>query len=360
MGTSTEGQTSQRRDLIEDDTRTTSVTERWTSDEQHLQCNRCSTYKGHHQGWANGRVSAPGTELRDTFSSCTGNSCTEEGERCDDEGASVYSDRPMLLVSSGSTNSQIITEAACKHQSQQPSDAGKSAQSESFVEPRETSPTSNTANFGCSFASQDAVEEGVQSSPRPDRQNEKTPTSPGTQDETQRMEHGHTSPPWPSTPPSTDSSPSRPSITSMALRALDAISVFLGSILTILIVESRRRSGNHSLPFLQHLPPRLTDSLPLLFGLWSLIGLSHILRSPKYWPESGLVAGAVSLGTGAWFGPDVMIDTLIVTAYLSLLVAKMVDDVRGTRPRTLGVPVLPVYGQDCKGEKEGPGSTQRG
>ncbi|KAK0613359.1 hypothetical protein B0T14DRAFT_569419 [Immersiella caudata] len=133
----------------------------------------------------------------------------------------------------------------------------------------------------------------------------------------------------------------------------DTVSLLFGYLYTIMIIKSRRPpedSWRAGLPLMEQLPSSLehpaTFIAILQFTIWSLLGILHSLRSPRYWPECGLVAGAVSIATGAWYGVATMIDTIIITAYLSLVVAKAVEWASAWRTRPSGV-VLPLSMQDA-------------
>jgi hypothetical protein len=308
MGTSTERQTSPQRDPGEHRTRTLGETERRTSD----------------------------FEATRPFYDWTPSS----------------SDGRMPQLSSGSPNTQVISKTRSHHPC-----LGEE-RIRSFVGGREEAST--TAAIWCSVMDP-ADQETAQGNFNRGRRKENAPEEAVMIDNIWRLEHLHKAlvsiPSRPSTMLSSPRcSPPRRSTTGIALKAADWIGHLFGYILTGAIVNSRR-SSDHSwsmdLPLMKQLSPGLTDPPPhlalLQFAVWSLIGISHIPRSPRYWPECGLVACAISTGTGAWFGLDTMVDALIVTAYLSLLLATAVDWASG-RIQSSGV-VLPLSEQDCRGEK---------
>lgn len=123
--------------------------------------------------------------------------------------------------------------------------------------------------------------------------------------------------------------------------------------MTIPIVNFRHADRDHCwlmvLPLMEQMPRSFTfPPTPLAsiqFIVWSLIGILHLLRTPLYWPDCGLVAIAVSIAAGAWFGLDIMIDTLIITAFLSLVFAKGIELVSGGKTRSSRA-VLPLSKRD--------------
>jgi hypothetical protein len=143
----------------------------------------------------------------------------------------------------------------------------------------------------------------------------------------------------------------------VALHMGDVVSLLLGYASTIIIVKSHQHPEDGwwaSLPLMEQLPSTLKHpSAPLMacqFTIWCLVGIFHLLRSPRYWPHCGIVAGAVSTAMGAWYGAATMIDTVIITAFLSLVVAKAIDWAPERRIRPAGA-VLPLSQQDCEDEK---------
>jgi len=136
-------------------------------------------------------------------------------------------------------------------------------------------------------------------------------------------------------------------------RITELASLLLGYILTVTVINSCHPDNGWlvDLPLVQLLPSSFTRPSPLImllqFMSWSLIGIFHLLQSPRYWPECGLIANAVSIAVGAWFGLRAMLDSLIITAFISLLVAKTIEWVSESRA-TSGGGLLPLSEQDRK------------
>jgi len=133
----------------------------------------------------------------------------------------------------------------------------------------------------------------------------------------------------------------------------DLTSLFLAYVLTIAIISSQHPDNGWlvDLPLMELLPSSFTHPSQLVMLLqftgWSLIGILHLFRSPRYWPECGLVAIVVSIAVGGWFGLQAMLDSLIITAFVSLLVAKAIEWVSKNRaPSVRGI--LPFAEQDGK------------
>jgi len=58
--------------------------------------------------------------------------------------------------------------------------------------------------------------------------------------------------------------------------------------------------------------------------IYSAAGVSQVVREPKYWTESGLVAVLFSLVVGAVYGVQLMVDALVVGGSLSLICCKTI------------------------------------
>ncbi|KAK4444444.1 hypothetical protein QBC34DRAFT_184436 [Podospora aff. communis PSN243] len=143
----------------------------------------------------------------------------------------------------------------------------------------------------------------------------------------------------------------------VALCMSDVVSLLMGYASTIIIVKSHQHLEDGwwtSLPLIEQLPSSLKHPSALLlacqYTIWCLIGIFHLLRSPRYWSQCGTVAAAISTAMGAWYGAAAMIDTVLITAFLSLVVAKAIDWAPQWRIPPAGV-VLPLSKQDCKDEK---------
>ncbi|KAK0639169.1 hypothetical protein B0T16DRAFT_237709 [Cercophora newfieldiana] len=138
------------------------------------------------------------------------------------------------------------------------------------------------------------------------------------------------------------------------IRIADLTSLLFGYVLTITTVNSLHRHNPWpiDLPLMKQLPRSFTHPSPMMISLqfmsWSLIGTLHVLRSPRYWPECGLVANIISIAIGGWFGMRAMLDSLMITAFLSLLVAKAIEWAPKHRATASGREILPLFEKDCK------------
>lgn len=83
---------------------------------------------------------------------------------------------------------------------------------------------------------------------------------------------------------------------------------------------------------LQHLAQQIQHpSLPLYLAAYitySAVGLYNVLHCPRYWPLCGLLAVAVAVAIGGWYGTPAMADAMVVGGLLSLVVARGVDVLR--------------------------------
>lgn len=145
---------------------------------------------------------------------------------------------------------------------------------------------------------------------------------------------------------------------------VDVLTIVLGGATTMMVVNYNQAYETCPTPTTDlncwlmaldatlHLPETIRcPSTPLAclgFLIYSLVGIAHLPWAPQYWPDCGLVAIVISIGTGAWLGLDAMVDALVITGFLSLLVAKGLERLTGCqRPRR--EPWLPQSNGDSDG-----------
>lgn len=123
----------------------------------------------------------------------------------------------------------------------------------------------------------------------------------------------------------------RPFATRAIIKTADSTALLFGYALTIGIVSSQHPHDGWvvDLLLMKLLPPSFTHPSQLVvllqFMIWSFIRILHLLRSPGYWPECGLVAIGVSVAVGGWFGLRAMVGSLVIVAFSSLLGARAIE-----------------------------------
>ncbi|KAG7290672.1 hypothetical protein NEMBOFW57_000675 [Staphylotrichum longicolle] len=117
-------------------------------------------------------------------------------------------------------------------------------------------------------------------------------------------------------------------------RAADGISMCAGGVATAVILNFNQASGtcpsledDHRWPalllLLRHLPPAFRCPKPpayiIAIFLYSTAGIFQVMREPRYWTESALLAIVAAVVTGALYGVRPMVDALVLGGFLSLV-----------------------------------------
>ncbi|KAL2201181.1 hypothetical protein P885DRAFT_56598 [Corynascus similis CBS 632.67] len=119
----------------------------------------------------------------------------------------------------------------------------------------------------------------------------------------------------------------------------DLAIVVAGGLATVVILNFNQSLGtcpaireDHrwpmALPLLKHQTRSLRCPSSSLYVvsilIYSAAGVSQVVREPKYWTESGLVAVLFSIVVGAVYGVRLMVDALVVGGSLSLICCKTI------------------------------------
>lgn len=147
-----------------------------------------------------------------------------------------------------------------------------------------------------------------------------------------------------------------PSLPRACQTAVDLLTISLGNVATMVVVNFNATHGKPSFsfpvshrlqladscpspkkspqwllitPLIHHLPQSFRcPSVPvacLAFAIYSMLGILHLPWAPRYWPDFGLLAIGISLGTGMLLGLDAMTQALTIGGFLSFVLAKCAE-----------------------------------